>query len=284
MVDQLARLIYDYIKNRREIDKIFIDKVVEIIVSNLGLNNYVRGTRINNNPWEKRKEIETASYSYDTKIITIELQAAIELYTFDLRKLNLDYYEKFAIIYDRIMQAILHELEHANQWKKVDTKELSLETRIIADSSLDIKLVNEGDWFNKLLAQGYPECVIHSYLTKQKNIYLSYWDYAPVERLAEYHSHNTMATVFKELAKFPGISYYECLRLCQNYLRGYINGIVPTEFYFDKIGESNSYREIAKEGSNLDFESRASMGLPISDDEYDYLYATTRQLEKVVIR
>jgi len=288
MVDKvsipLAKLIFDYIKQKRDIDKSFIDKVIEIVVTNLNINDYVRGARIINNPWEKRKAIEVANYNYRTKIITIELQAAIEFYTFDLKRINLNDSERFAIIYNCIMQTILHELEHANQWRKVDAKEPGLETRLIADSNTNIKLASKGDWFDKLLAEGYPECIIYSYLKKQSEINWTYWDYAPYERLAEYYSHTTMATIFKEIGSFSGISYYECLMLCQSYLRGYMNGIVPTKFYFDKIGASNFYIEIENEGNNLDFESRAAMGLPISKDEYNNLYSTTSELENLIIR
>jgi len=280
----LAKLIFDYIKNRRDIDKSFIDKVVEIVVNNLSLNAYVKDIIISNKHWDGSEEIQGASFNWRTRILTIELQAELEFISDDLKNLGLNSNDKFALIYDRIMQIILHELEHANQLKKINVKENNLETKIITFSSLESLLICRDGWFDKLVDKGYSEGILYLYLTERQKRYIEFWKYAPIERLAEYYSHKTMAAIFKEIGNIPNISYYECLKLCQNYLKGYDEGLVPTKYYLAKICASHPYRELEEEGKNLDFESRASLGLSISADEYAYLLDTTEQLRELVIR
>ena len=50
------------------------------------------------------------------------------------------------------------------------------------------------------------------------------------------------------------------------------------------LGISELWPKINREGLNLDIESRASLGLSISEEEYQYLIDTTDTLKRMIIK
>lgn len=282
--EPLTKFLFDSLKSKREIDESFIAEVIEIVVNALGLNEYVRGYKINNEPWDGSNEIDAAFYRYDSKKIIIELQACIEFGMYVSQRLRLDTFKKIAIVYNIIIQTLLHELEHANQCKKVDKKGNDLESMIITYSSLNMLLTLRDGYFDKLVDEGYSESLIYLYLQEKNKRYHKYYQYAPIERLAEYYSHKTMAMILKELGNLSVIYYFECLKLYQNYIKGYIEGITPTKFYFRMLGISEFWPKIEEASKALDFESRVSLGLPINEEEYEYLKDPTYMLERIVLK
>lgn len=279
--EPLTKFLFDSLKNKRVIDESFIAEVIEIVVNALGLNEYVKGYKINNKPWDGSDKIKAAKYNYSSKKITFYLQTALEFYRYNSNKFRLDTWEKIAFIYDRVMQTLLHELEHANQPQKIDFESKDLEKVILGYTNIPILLYEH---FYKLIEQGYSGQKANELISEKNYISRKYYEYNTKERLAEYYSHKTMATILKELGTLPNISYFECLKLCQNYIKGYIEGIVPTKFYFEVLGFSDFWPRIEAASQNLDFESRASLGLPISEKEYKYLEDTTATLERLIIK
>lgn len=179
------------------------------------------------------------------------------------------------------MQALLHELEHAYQVKKMKTKYKDLESKILISTNIPIFLYEK---YDELIEEGMTEQEIYDLINSASQIAKIHYNYSPIERLAEYYSHKTMATILKEIRNIPNISYYECLMLCQNYLRGYSQNVVPTKYYFEMLGLSELWPKINSEALNLDFESRAALGLPISEEEYQYLIDTTDTLKRMIIK
>lgn len=279
--EPLTRFLFDSLKNKRVINESFIAEVIEIVVNALGLNEYVKDYTIINKPWDGSDKIQIAGYDYNFKGIIVYLQEALEFYKHISNNLRLDTFEKVAIMYNYIMQNLLHELEHSNQVKKGDFEAEDLEKVILKYANTSILLY---DNFYKLIEKGFSVQQIKDLITETNIISRIYYKYNPKERLAEYYSHKTMATILKELGTLPNISYYECLKLCQNYMKGYIEGIVPTKFYFEELGFSKFWPKIEASSQNLDFETRASLGLPISKEEYEYLEGTTATLERLVIK
>lgn len=279
--EPLTRFLFDSLKNKRTIDESFIAEVIEIVVDALGLNEYVRDYKIINKPWDGSDKINAAKYNYISKEITLYLQTALEFYRHNSNKYRLDTWEKIAFIYDCVIQTLLHELEHANQVKKIDFEAKDLEKVILGYTNIPILICKR---FYDLIEQGFSGKKINDLIAEKDYISREYYNYNTKERLAEYYSHKTMATILKELGTLPNISYYECLKLCQNYIKGYIEGIIPTKFYFEMLGLSDFWPEIESASKNLDFESRVSLGLPISSEEYKYLEDTTSTLEALVIK
>lgn len=285
MVEQvgepLTRFLFDSLKTKREINETFVADIIEIIVNALDLNECVRDYKIDNQPWDGKNIIISARYSYKYKKITLRLQATLEFYLHNFKYLRIDNQEKIAFIYDCIIQALLHELEHANQIKKIDFASKDLERVILGYTNIPILLF---DHFYELVRQGFSGQQINDLIAEKNNISRKYYKYNTKERLAEYYSHKTMATILKKQENFPGVYYYECLKLYQNYRRGYQDKRVPTEFYFEMLGLSNFWPKIEASSQNLDFESRVALGLSISDDEYRYLSNTTIKLERIKIK
>lgn len=279
--EPLTRFLFDSLQTKREIDESFIAEVIEIVVNALDLNEYVKGHTIINKPWNGSDKIKAAKYNYSSKKITFYLQTALEFYIYNSNKFRLDTWEKIAFIYDRVMQTLLHELEHSNQPQKIDFESQDLEKVILGYTNIPILLYEH---FYKLIEQGYSGQKANELIAEKNNISRQYYNYNPKERLAEYYSHKTMATILKELGTLPNISYFECLKLCQNYIKGYIDGVVPTKFYFKMLGLSDFWPKILLQSQNLDFETRVSLGLPISKEEYKYLESTTATLERLLIK
>lgn len=279
--EPLTKFLFDSLKSKREIDESFIAEVIEIVVNALGLNEYVRGYKINNEPWDGSDIINTAYYSVISKKIVFELQATIEFYKYVSRNIKLDTFEKITFIYDKVVVTLLHELEHAHQYKKMNSSDTSLENTILGYASVPFFLLQQ---YDILIKDGFTHQQVFDLIVEKSNIAKKYYDYDPIERLSEYYSHKTMATILKELGNLPGISYYECLKLCQNYIKGYIDGVTPTEFYFSVLGISEFWPRIEEDSRNLDFESRVSLGLSISYHEYEYLEDTTNALGRKVLK
>lgn len=57
-----------------------------------------------------------------------------------------------------------------------------------------------------------------------------------------------------------------------------------TKFYFRILGISKFWPKIEEASKTLDFESRVSLGLPINEEEYEYLKDTTYMLERIVLK
>lgn len=279
--EPLTRFLFDSLKNKRAIDESFIAEVIEIVVNALGLNEYVIGYKINNKPWDGSAKVDVANYSIISRKITFELQTALEFYRYNNEDLRLNTFEKIAIIYDEVMSTLLHELEHPNQLLKAKSKDKDLEGKILEYSSPQIYAYQQ---FDMLVEKGCTEKSIHDLIIEKGKAAKMYYEYDPNERLAEYYSHKTMATILKELGTLPNISYYECLRLCCNYLIGYIDRIIPTKFFLEKVCDFPFWPEIEAASQNLDFESRASLGLPISEEEYEYLVSTTLELKRTIVK
>ncbi|MDE5539677.1 MAG: hypothetical protein K2J20_04245, partial [Bacilli bacterium] len=234
--------------------------------------------------WDGKSKIKAADYDYHTKKITVEFQALLEFLVYDLKYIVvIDRQDYGAYLYDVVVGAVLHELEHANQMVKCDMDGSDIETIVIKSSLLPLSFSLHHDFFDKAMDAGFSEREVYSFVENYRNFYLEHWDYVPIERLADYNSHKTMATIFKEIGTMPGISYYECLRLCETYLRGYKDGNVPTKFYLEQIG-SNSWAKIDDMGKNLDLESRLSLGLSITSEEYNNLVDTTNSLRALVLK
>lgn len=279
--EPLTKFLFDSLKTKRVIDESFIAEIIEIVINALGLNDYVKSYKINNKPWDGSKRIKTAKYNYSTKRIVFNLQTTLEFYKYNSKNLRIDSWEIVAIIYDCVMQALLHELEHAYQVKKMKQKDKDLESTILVCTNIPVLLY---DQYEELIEKGMTEQEIYDLTDNANQISKIYYTYSPIERLAEYYSHKTMATIIKELRMLPNISYYECLNLCQSLLRGYSLNITPTKYYFEMLGISELWPKINREGLNLDIESRASLGLSISEEEYQYLIDTTDTLKRMIIK
>ena len=66
---QLISLIYDYVKNNRVLDQNFINSILDVVINELGLNDYVIDSEIINVQGKSRKRYLIANYDFYHRII-----------------------------------------------------------------------------------------------------------------------------------------------------------------------------------------------------------------------
>lgn len=248
-MEKIIRIIYDKSIKHSLLNLTDIMNILALVISNKQLDNYISNIEV-----QKKRCKTTASYSeYNKKIIIYKeaVMSMIQNLCNNLRIIN--NFEKTLYINLSIFQVILHEIEHANQLKKIMTVN-DLETFIIRIS----RLVN----FN------------NSYL----------YEYAPHERFAEIISYteikNMLYYIIDELNELPSIINTEILqRLLRRY--HFSNDMIqyPINTYF-QIGEKakllevfewysqnnkTAFLQVAKQ---YNYQDRLLYGFPISTDEY----------------
>ena len=241
-MESILKIIYDKTIDNKILDSKDIEKILEILVVEKRLNDYILNISI-----QQIRSNNLASYSTYTKKITIYTEMINQMVK-DIEKniLNINVFE--ATLYKNlsILQTLLHEVEHANQ-QKIAYNDNTLEALIIR--------------LSYLVNNGYNE-----------NLY----EYCPEERLAEIKTFDEIFILVnhinKKLITLPDIIEMERLK---RQLRGYHyknNFItIPIVDYFtignkkellDTFDLSNACLE------NYTLSDRCKYGFPISINEY----------------
>lgn len=241
-MESILKIIYDKTIDNKILDSKDIEKILEILVVEKRLNDYILNISI-----QQIRSNNLASYSTYTKKITIYTEMINKMVK-DIEKniLNINVFE--ATLYKNlsILQTLLHEVEHANQ-QKIAYNDNTLEALIIR--------------LSYLVNNGYNE-----------NLY----EYCPEERLAEIKTFDEIFILVnhinKKLITLPDIIEMERLK---RQLRGYHyknNFItIPIVDYFtignkkellDTFDLSNACLE------NYTLSDRCKYGFPISINEY----------------
>lgn len=279
----LTPLISDQITNNHIPDEKFVTKIVDMVVNRLDLHYYVRDLKFRNDPWNGTKDTG-CEYKYGSRIIYINIRASLEFFICLAKDINVDKEELLPFLIDNIARVVLHEIEHPNQMNKAHLDMYNPETLVLKAVLFPRRLATSSIMFDKMLEEGYTEREIYSYLDISQELYFKYYDYCSYERLAECYAHGAMATIFKEIGKYPNIAYYERFRLYLTYLQGYSEDIIPTKYYLDKIGSGMFWGEIANVSKGLDLKTRLALGLEISDAEYISLDRKVSQLRARVLK
>ena len=274
---QLISLIYDYVKNNRVLDQNFINSILDVVINELGLNDYVIDSEIINVQGKSRKRYLMANYDFYSRVIGVNLQVAIERLKEEARKLRLSYIETSYFIAKELAEAILHELEHAHQVKEYDRDGNNLESLIIK-GAFDHKTIIRKDLLFFLM-NGYSEkeLLIRYKIIKRG---IKYYKYNPLERLADYHALNYIKEILKELNVGDRVMLHTYYEEYKNYIRGYELQKEPTKFFLAKVGGLKDWSEIERLSKNCDLKTRLSLGLPITKDEYQELENRTRRLRR----
>lgn len=289
MTEKLLKLLFDYSKQGKIVDQNYMDKLVEIVVREEGLNNYVRRTKIVTDEIQKRN----ISSDRITLAVYSSLYKRISLYANNVNRI-LEHYEQYLPLFTpveqlffrniTISQIILHELEHANQERMIeeDYQKESLETTILR---LSDKVVRPRH-IEKLLESGYPSHLITIYIKDKERHYKENYMTDPRERLAEIKSQQQildMLELIKDIT--PNLVDYEGTSKIERLLRGYIEYYdmisVPTFEYlqnplaFEELSRFHCYQnnyddslKVAKKHYSL--EERLTYGLSIDQKEYQY--------------
>lgn len=270
MYNELLRIVYDYSKKGKILDLNAIESIVDIVVRNRDLNDYVK--RINfkkANPLNKDNELMLMGYNFLNKQINVYCDS---LNKFILLNSSLLYNEVYKLNFS-LLQFILHELEHSNQHKIMDYNNNTLSKLLKITSgglfnNLDINVVKD-----KLLSEGFTMKQIITYYEHQKKQYDEYYDLCLAERLADINSNKDLIKILEsEKSKLFDVYIYFYYNWLSNYLRGYKYEIgvltSPTISYVKKVSPSrlDKLKEIDV-GSEL--ENRLYYGYPISELEFE---------------
>lgn len=236
-MENILKLIYDKSIINEILDINDIYKILELLVVNKNLNDYISNISI-----QPIRSKNLASYSSYTKNITIYTKVIdIMINNIETNILIANDIAKSLYKNLSILQVILHEVEHANQQKIAFTQN-NLESFIVRMSFL--------------IPNAYGEQL---------------YEYCPEERLAEIKSYQEILTSIKYLKDKP-LDLLDLLNTekLQRLLRGYHynNGNVeePLTTFFT-LGKKLEL--ISKIGLNTDLlEERMKFGFSITIDEY----------------
>lgn len=291
--NELAVLVYTYSANKKIADKSFADKVIELYRDAIKVNDYVKDYKYVN------YDIAGAVAVYDicNKEVLLNVEGIIDTAR---ERLQIDeqlgiitsefnYYAKINLT---VVNAIIHELTHASQYKRYIEGPKDLENEILGlslERNVDVLKKNyispQKAFYYKMLDRKFREELYH--------------DALPSERMADIKGlefENDISKLLKSEDK-DALEKYTTLRLLHGKITGY-KGFSPTGFvtlvnetlklqFGLNYGESDieqiesRYNLIAKE-YNLDTEERIRLGLPVEKIELQKIKTKADILKEVI--
>lgn len=294
---EILELVFDYSIKGKLADNQFVDKIIEIVVKKRNLNDYVRDVIFTTEQEGSNDFRTTASYNHLTRRIRVNYKnILINMEYFEYCKELFNSLEQIMVRNFKIAQIILHELEHALQTNQADGKNGdSVELKLI-NASLRLALAIKNP--NFLVAQGLDKEIslqeFRIYCERERKLYEKYYDFNPAERMAEINSLNTIILSLEPIKKAVFSLYgFECIVLFKTMLNAYQlskkYGICPTQVYLEGTRRGNVWTEFDFYDANsaqlfenvsaeYDFGKRISLGLPISQDEFNMMDSAKIQM------
>ena len=264
---ELLRIIFDYTKQRKLIDRKFLDKFIEIVVNYKNLDDYVKFVTFSEEIQSRDTGTVLASYNHLLKRIRVNYYSVVEyLENFENKYCYFSDFENLFLKNLEIVQLMLHELEHANQFNKCENSS-TYESMILSESL---------------------------FCTNNK-LYKAAYNYAPEERLANIVSYKEIIKILnfiKELV--PNLLNFENYKLLDYVINDYqiidSNIIPPTIYYFfignmneslRRLGLINSDGTIKQNIENeFDYEKRLTYGLSINNYEFHSLHNQVNSMNR----
>ena len=294
---ELLRLAYDYSKNHKFVDKDYIDKVVEIVVSNRKLHDYVGEVSFYSEGENEDGLMEVANYGNNGNDIEVNLEAIKDTINCeDCFESLFGDFEVYLYKNLKITQFILHELEHAYQSKVSKSEDNSVETRLIKTCLAARNAFNNPKFYESLKADNIHPFNALFFISDYYRLYKKYYQFNPIERLAQINSFRTLfrsldpiSSNTPNLYEFMKASYLE--EMLSGFGDSWAEGLCPTHVYlegtrkgdvwksFDFYSEDNS--ELMKKAyEQHELRERMMLGLPIYSVEYDDVYNVLSKTNK----
>lgn len=284
---EILKLVYDYSVNVKLVDKNFIDKIIEIVVLNKSLNNYVCSVQFTDKLDKNDYRVTCAAYDSFNMNILVDYEAI------QIVMENISYYDQLFHTLEQVMfrnltitQYILHELEHAFQNKQADNKsDDSIEAKLIKAGFVLDRAMKNPRFLTALFSGKIPAQYFNIYVLRDRELYEKYYQLNPTERLAQVNSFKTIINSIEPIKDYISNLYeFKQASLIEEMLNGYQDswdqGSCPTQVYLFGIRQSKVWTELdfySQESSQLiknvsgkyDLDKRLSLGLPVSHDEYN---------------
>lgn len=258
-MDDISQFIYDHSNKELVPNEYFINTVFEILIDQYSLKQHIKNiiiSNFNNN--------SLAYYSSDDKTIYINFCKFIYSIGLDLsRKMDTNSYEEKILGMNLfVLKVLLHELEHANQEKKMNNHFNDFEARIFRISSEREMYLKKSQLYN----------------LNYNNLYFR----NPMERQAELSALKETLMISKNLEQSILSNLIEREYLITSISDYQLNPpqlIYPIITYLDSWYKCDEIfdciNEIPLLASNRDL--RLNLGLRISTDEYDELKENIRK-------
>lgn len=284
MESKLLRLIFDYSKNGKLVDKAYLEKLIDLVVNSKDISEYVQNSDIvRSGTKETIGGILLAEYRPSRKLIKIYSEAMERM---------LEEQDRYQVLFNGIeqifyknvliTQIILHELEHANQ-RKIIEKENTLESKVLKISVTNL----DTNFLNKLLSQGFTLEQLTYYIQREKQLREEHYLLLPDERFAKTKSHQEIVKALKPIKEYtPNLIEFEQTNVFENLLRGYfynLGAIASPTLEYGKISrkfnrlkkflwyDENDQECLRKAKESLSLKERLNYGLPIDTNEFDDL-------------
>lgn len=256
--EEILRLVYDCsvkpnLFGERRADYKLINKLVETVVFYKSLDDFVSGLKFD---YSMDNGSKLASYLLSSKEINI-CYNVLKLYKAIDSKIvteNFSDFENNMYKNLKVVQVILHELEHASQNAQRLNSNNSIEHLILA---------------NSLFSNSY----------KHGEVYQNNRNLVPYERMAEIDSFSTILSVIDPIKiKIPNLYEVENALLNEKKLDGYFEASMldgcPLEVYLKLVGREKVWSRI-KPNSIDSLDECLKFGLPITNSEYYDVYPLT---------
>ncbi len=270
--DNIADLVFCYHKQNKQIDDAYIEKLLEIVISNEDLYDYLKPTDFVYRTTKNKKLL--MGYNLKEKQLRIFFQNGKISYC--LPNCICDVKEQEYAFYFYFNETILHELEHVKHEKirtsTADDLEAKLIRLSIKMSSMTEKCLEEEKFFKKIIY-----FALFSYLYDRYN---SNYQISLEERLANVYAYQASSQI-ATILELPQISDYEKLQEYQLYTKTN-SKVTPTIKYLEKIcthKEMESLRKYIK-ALNLSLKERLKFGLEITPLEFEQILLEKQELER----
>jgi len=249
MEEEILNIIYKYFKDNKKIDPDFVFSIIDSLVEYYDLDDYIRKIKV----YEANPGTQACYYLNTKKIevYTKAINASLDKHFDSFPSL---YYEHlFKYLY--AIKILTHEVEHANQQKKI--KDLNdIESEILKAEFAPCYELNK-----------------HKFLLFLKTINLNrirdkYYALSPGERLAEAAACEFAQKLSMEVGNPLTYEVFEFLRL-HNITRGYNTGLIrdlshtPTKTYLKAINPQYDFSKVEQISSELDTTYRMRLGLEV---------------------
>lgn len=268
-MENILDILVEYSKKGQLMDYDALKKIVKYAIIEKNLKNYISNMVFHENLSDSYKKNCRGTYNMNNHEIIFCEHGINEIYN-QVKKSSsgrLSEYDEFIVANALVIQHLLHEIEHANQIKKMDFDN--------DFESMLLKASNSYVLFDKL-AESEDEKILYQYLKEKQYINI------PCERLAENYSMREIVEILNPIFDevHPQIEKFMKTRLYKRLIRGYDDyNLEPTESYlidYDCLVSSEKnkflsvkfYDTLALEKES-DLENRLFFGLGITESEYD---------------
>lgn len=299
-MENILDLLYEYSKRGKNVDKKFIDKVIKVMIREKDLNDYIKRVRFKNLSICKinhgGKDTPMAYNTY-TKEILIDNNNIILFQKMLEELIQFRDFEQVLSINTMLIQALLHEIEHANQLKKSIIRNEEFENLLLSVSChVDNEFFKESKISQLLILKKgiYLNSQLYHNLGLQEQLNTQFKTSLPIERMANIHSAQEVNGMLVEISKNECIenvtSLFDSL-LAGFQLKGYNfnTGLItsPTENYLEEVKKLNIigmdkhfteyFDTVMKKAQSTSLENRLLLGLDINEEEYQ---KTKKKLSK----